>query len=199
MTPEKFKNIAPKLFELKKLKNGFDIPKNYLDSVEENIISSLFLDSIENKNSFDIPENYFDLVEPSVLEKIKNEDQSIPESYFSTIENRVFEKIRKKPLMISFHARVIKKLVPLAIAASILLIFIFQFFTDHENNDFASINVNDIEFWINNGNINLNDTELAFLYEDTQIESVSIFDFYEEEEVYNYLNELDVESLILTN
>jgi hypothetical protein len=199
MTPEEFKNIAPKLFELKKLKSGFDTPKDYLDSIEENIYSSIFLDSIGNKNSFEIPENYFDLVEPSVLEKIKNEDQSIPESYFSTVEDRVFEKIRKKPLIISLHERVIKKLVPVAIAASILLIFTFQFLTDNENNDFASINGDDIEFWIINGDLNLNDTELAFLYEDTEMESVSIFDFYEEEEVYDYLNELDVESLILTN
>lgn len=197
MTPEEFKNIAPKLYDLKKLESGFDTPKEYFDSMEENVFSSIFLDSTGNKNSFDIPENYFDLVESSVFEKIKNDDESIPESYFNTIEDRVLEKIKKETKIISFNKRMIKKLVPVGIAASILLIFTLHFFADNKNNDFASINGDDIEFWINNGDLNFNDTELAFLYEETEIESV--FDFYEEEEVYDYLNELDVESLILTN
>ena len=199
MTPEELKNIAPNLFELKKLENGFSTPKNYFDSIEENVFSSIVLDSIGKKNSFEIPDNYFSLVEPSVLEKIRREDDLVPSSYFDSIEDRVFEKIKTEPKVVSFRKNIIQKIIPLAAAASIVLMITLQFFNANQNNDFASIDVDDIEFWIENGDLNFSDSELAFLYEETEIETVSVFDFYEEDEVFEYLNELDVESLILTN
>lgn len=199
MEPKEFKNIAPNLFELKKLKSAFGTPKDYFDSVEENSFNALFLDSIGDKNEFDIPENYFDLVEPSVFEKIKFEDNSIPKNYFDTVEDRVFEKISKETKILSIKKRVLKKVVPIAVAASILLVFTLQYFNNQTYNEFATLDDEDIEYWIENGELNFNDTELAFLYEETEIEGVSVFDFYEEEEVFDYLNELDVESLILTN
>ena len=199
MTPKELKNIAPKLFEIKNLRNDFCVPKEYFGSVDTNITSSIFLDSLDRKTSFETPENYFSLIEASVMERIKIEENSVPDNYFDSIEDNVFKKLNSEPKVISLRQRIINKVLPVAIAASIALIFTIQYFTPQQGNDFTSINGDDIELWLNNGEISFNDSELAYLYEDTEIENVSVFDFYEEEEVYSYLNELDVESLLLTN
>ena len=199
MTPKELKNIAPKLYEIKNLNNSFCVPKEYFDSIDDQIMSSIFLDSMERKNSFEIPENYFKLIETSVLEKIKTENNSIPNNYFDTIEDKVFEKIKGETKVISLNQRIIKRFIPIVAAASIVLILTLQLFNKPQDFDFATIEGDDIELWLNNGELNFSHNELAYLYEDTEIESVSVFDFYEEEEVYDYLNDLDVESLILTN
>ena len=199
MTPKELKNTAPKLFEIKNLTNGFCVPKEYFDTVDEKIVSSIFLDSLDRNISFETPENYFSLVESSVFEKIKIEDKSVPDNYFDSIEDKIFKKLNSEPKVISLKQRIITRILPIAIAASIALVFTIQYFTPQQGNEFASINGDDIELWLNNGELSFNNSELAYLYEDTEIENLSVFDFYKEEEVYSYLNELDIESLLLTN
>jgi hypothetical protein len=199
MTPKELKNMAPKLFEIKNLKNSFCVPKKYFDAIEVNIKSSIFSDSLENESTFKTPKNYFDALESSVLEKIKREDKSVPENYFETLEDKIFEKINTKNKVISINQRFLKKFAPFAVAASIVLVFTLQYFNNTEVNKYAAVNGDNIELWLNNEELNFNDIELAYLYEDTEIGGIRVFDIYKEEEVFDYLNDLNVESLILTN
>ena len=199
MTPEELKNIAPKLFELQKLNHGFDIPKGYFESVEESLASSLFLDTLTKQHSFDIPENYFDTIESTVFETIELQNASIPKDYFSTIETNVFERIQNKSKVISIKKNIFQKFVPLTIAASILLIFTIQFFNSTEINQFASIDTFEIEQWIDNGELEISTYEVASIYHDITIETLDIYDFYQDDEILNYLDDIDIEPLILTN
>lgn len=199
MTPKELKNMAPKLFEIQNLKSGFNVPEEYFDSLELHITTSVFLDSLPKENPFKTPDNYFDLVESSIIEIIENENNSIPENYFDTIEDNVFEQLNKQPKVYSLNKKVLKLFAPIAVAASVLFIFTFQFLSSNQDTNFTSLNTDEIELWLIDESFNLNTNELAYLYENTEIESLNIYDFYEENEVFDYLNDVDVESLILTN
>lgn len=54
--------------------NGFRVPKDYFDSVENNIISDLKLKELNNNFSgFNLPTHYFDTLENNILNKISEE------------------------------------------------------------------------------------------------------------------------------
>lgn len=199
MTTEELKNMAPKLFEIENLKSGFVVPEKYFDSLESDIPVAVFLDSLPKENPFITPDNYLESIESSTLEFIENENAAIPEGYFDTIETNVFKKINKQPKVYSINKRALKFFAPIAVAASILLLFTLQFLDTNQNSDFSSLNPDEIELWLLDESLNFNTNELAYLYENTEIEVLNIYDFYEEDEVFDYLNDVDVESLISTN
>lgn len=199
MTPKELKNSAPKLYELQKLNHGFDIPKGYFETVEKTVPSSLFLDSLDNQNAFITPENYLDSVESTVIGQIENQNASIPESYFSTIEDTVFKKIQNKPKVISIKGNLVRKFTPFAVAASILLILTLQFFNTTTTDHFSSIDSLEIEQWIDTGEINVEAYEIASIYNTINIESITFDSKYQDDELLDYLNEIDIESIILTN
>ena len=68
--------IAPKLSEIPLKKTGFEIPKNYFESVEDAVISELKAETLlkkGNKEAFNTPNNYFDSIEEIVITKLKAE------------------------------------------------------------------------------------------------------------------------------
>lgn len=172
MTTEELKNIAPKLSELKSMKTGFEVPHDYFESIEERVIS-----------------------------KLKTEDiNDIPESYFETIEDRVFEKIKNEaPKVISLKSRFTKIVTPIAIAASILLLITLQLFNSSQEDVFANLDTSEIETWINNGDLDLDTYEITSVYSDVNFDDIELYDDYTDDELLNYLDNIDLESLILTN
>ncbi len=197
MTPKELKNNAPTLYGLQKLKHGFIIPDGYIETIEEVVLSLLFLDTLDKKHTFKTPKNYFNSVESSVFEKIADENAVIPEDYFNTIEDKVFKKIGNEPKVISIKRNLILKFVPIAIAASILLIFTLQLFNSTNTNQFTTLNTSEIEQWISNGEIDIEAYEIASIYNTINIEDLTIYNDYQEDEILNYLNEIDVASIIL--
>lgn len=194
MTPEELKNIAPKLYELHGLENSFCIPKGYFKTVDENILSLLYLD-VDNKNPFDIPDNYFDLVEISALDKIKIENESVPKNYFNTIEDAVFKKIQQEPQSIFTKRSNVKKYSILAVAASILLLFTLQLSNLSGKNKFAALDLIEIENWIESGEIKFESHEVATIYENT--EDLNIYNSFNDDEILDYFNGIEMELLAL--
>lgn len=174
MTQEEFKNIAPKLSELKSIKTGFEVPRGYFDSIEEKVFSKI---DFKNKSPNDIPEGYFDTIENRVFEKIKNEETKV----------------------ISLKSRFAKIVAPMAIAASILLLITLQLFNTNKEDLFASLEISEIETWINNGDLNLSTFEITSVYSDANFENIELYDSYTEDDLLEYLNDVDLESLILTD
>ena len=172
MTQEELKNIAPKLFELKSMKTGFEVPNGYFESLEDKVLS-----------------------------KIKSEaNNDIPEGYFDTIENRVFEKIKnEEPKVISLKNRFVKLAAPLAIAASILLLITLQLFNTNQEDVFANLETSEIETWINNDDLDLETFEITSVYSDANFENIELDDSYSDNDLIEYLDDIDLESLILTN
>jgi len=96
-----WKNEAPTLAAMGK-RNPFAVPDGYFESVEEQVLSAVFLDSLKQKtnhNSFEVPQNYFeDLTEQiemriSLSEMPKAQSFAVPENYFDTLQSRINNKI----------------------------------------------------------------------------------------------------------
>ena len=199
MTDKELKNIAPILFQLKKMGSGFSVPKNYFETVETTIVFEVF--NSNKENSFKTPENYFESIEDTVINSIHETDTafSIPEGYFNTIEDTVLDKIHSEPKTISLKSRIVKQFIPFIAAASLLLFISLQFFNTQDSDLFASLETTEIEYWIESDELGLNSYEIASIYEDEDIENLDINSLYEDDEMLNYLNDIDVETLILTN
>lgn len=172
MTPKELKNIAPKLSELKSMKTGFEVPNGYFESLEDRVLSKIKSEVIN-----DIPEGYFDTIEDRVFEKIKNEE----------------------PKVISLKSRFVKVAAPLAIAASILLLITLQLFNTNQKDVFANLETSEIKTWINNGDLDLETFEITSVYNDADFENIELYDSYSDNDLLEYLDDIDLESLILTN
>ncbi|MFK5879423.1 MAG: hypothetical protein QM478_07990 [Flavobacteriaceae bacterium] len=172
MTREELKNIAPKLSELKSIKTGFEVPNGYFDSLEDKVMSKLI-----TEDTNDIPEGYFDTIEDRVFEKIKNEETKV----------------------ISLKSRFVKIAAPMAIAASILLLIALQLFNTNQEDLFANLETSEIEAWINNGDLDLSTFEITSVYSDASFENLELYDAYSDDDLMEYLGDIDLESLILTN
>jgi len=172
MTRKELKNIAPKLSELKSMKTGFEIPNGYFDALEDKVMSKLI-----TEDTNDIPEGYFDTIEDRVFEKIKNEE----------------------PKVISLKNRFVKIATPMAIAASILLLITLQLFNTNQEDIFANLETSEIETWINNGDLDLSTFEITSVYSDANFENLELYDAYSDDDLMEYLGDIDLESFILTN
>ncbi len=203
MKAEELKHITPKLNELKKLGSGFKVPNTYFESIEHVVFLKKHIDNLERESPFEVPKDYFKTVEDKVIHTIKSNNQennfSIPENYFETLEDSVFEKIRREPKIRRLKNRFVKTFIPLA-AASLLLFVTFQLFNNTSSTDLlANLEVSEIENWIDNGDLELDSYEIAAIYENVDFEELEINQQYNDEHLIKYLNDIDIESLYLTN
>jgi len=205
MTQEEFKNIAPKLYELQQLDSGFMIPKNYFGTVEDTVFLKLSEGKLNRKNPFKTPENYFSTIEDRVFDKIQSGEKetafSIPKGYFDTVEDNVFKKLHTKTKAIDFKTRFIKTFLPIAAAASLLLFVTLQLLNNNNDNTdlFANMELSEIENWIDNGSLEFDSYQIAAVYNDTDLEDIELDQQYSDDNLMKYLDDIDIESLILTN
>ena len=198
----KLHSIAPTLSEISSKDSGFEIPQNYFDAIEKNVISRLTLRKNNPKKTepvFNTPENYFESLEDKVLSKLTvetnlNKDPyNIPDLYFDTIEDRVLTKIKVRKSV--FLIKIITKYVaPIAIAASLLLVFILN--TNQKTITFDSLATSEIDQFINNGFIDIDSESLASAFSTIELPSNSLDASLSEDEVLDYLYNEDIETII---
>lgn len=156
MSNDEIKNSTPLLDQLKKKKSGFSIPEDYFENIE----SSILLNTKKSdwaSNPFKVPQNYFEDFDSTVLNQI-NEKKS--NSIFTL--NRFW--------------------IPVSIAAMLILnIGIFTFQKQDQ-----SIEMADMENWLEDGTLDLNTYEIASVYEE-ELEDIDLTDFIESEEIEDYL------------
>ena len=130
--------------------NGFSIPKDYLESIEQQFSIKKIDNQFNKENSFKVPENYFDNLEETILSNVVSE--------------------KKRGNLISLQKR-IYKIIPAGIAASIILfISIFYFNTNSAKVSFDSLAKNDIETWIIDNSTFFTSEEIAtFIIDDNEI------------------------------
>ncbi|PHR68817.1 MAG: hypothetical protein COA67_12230 [Lutibacter sp.] len=205
MTTEEFKNIAPKLYELQQLNSPFSVPKGYFGTVENAVYSRLSEDIFDKKTPFKTPKNYFSTIEDRVFDNIKSKEKentfAVPKDYFDTVEDNVIKKLQKETKVIDFKTRFIKTFLPIAAAASLLLFLTLQLLNRTNNNTdlFAKMEISEIENWIENGDFEIDTYQIAAIYEDTDFEDLELNQQYTDDNLMDYLNDIDIESLILTN
>lgn len=183
------KNI---LDQLKKSGTGFSEPKDYFESLDDRFVAKLDLDKDKKEQSKSagpkMPKlNALDLIG-------KAHGFKTPAGYFEEeVKPLIVPKTKK---IISLNSQGLSKWLNLSIAASILLFFGLGFYlSSNANVEIAKLNTDEIENWIDTDLISFNSFEIAEVFEDVDFES----DLYSDEEVGAYLDNLDIEEIILDN
>jgi len=172
MKKEKLHSIAPILSNIKKKKNNFKTPNGYFNTIDNVVITKLKAEAIQHKEQDLIPKDYFDSIEDTVIAKIqhlKNTKKS---------KNTVF-----------------KYSIPIAIAASILLIF--NIFNKTEALTFDSIETAEIDAWISNNLNEIPPTQIATIYSNIELDYEDFSTQLTEEEVFDYLQKEGLENILI--
>lgn len=198
-------DVFSKLFtETLSKTTGYSAPKGYFETIEDTVSSKLDAVKLPEKEGYSVPEDYFDGIENSVLDKLGKktatiEASDIPEGYFDTLEDRVFEKLKqandvKEVKVISLGERFKKALAPLAVAATIALLFMIGY-----NRPIAPLEGDGliVEELIEENLIDLNSYEIAEVFSDVDLATSETIS--EEDVLLDYLNGTDVESMLLEN
>ena len=113
----------------------------------------------------------------------------------------MFKKLKSETKVIDFKSRFIKKFLPIAAAASLVLFITLELLNNtNETSDlFADIEISEIENWIENGDFEIDSYQIAAVYEDIDFENIELNQQYNDDNLMDYLNDIDVESLIITN
>lgn len=187
-------------------KPGFAVPKGYFEAIEDAFTAKLSAEHLPVKEGFATPEGYFDSVENAVFTKLDKEaseksSSDVPDGYFDTLEDRVFARIHeestaKEPKVITLGARIRKVWAPIAVAASLVLLFIIAYnnSSDTAVNEIASTEVDE---WIDEGLLDLDSYEIAEVFSDIDLASNETNS--EDDDLLDYLNGTDVESMLLEN
>jgi len=192
------------LDQISSKKTGFKVPNNYFNGIEDTVISELALNKIQPKeisSNFKTPTDYFNTVEDITLAKLKAEavfsekESEISDNYFSNIEDRVFAKIKEDKKVISIK-RITKYIAPLAIAASLLLIFILNS-KQQETITFDSLATTEIEEFIESGLVDINTDNLELAFSDIELSPSNISTSISDDEVFEYLAIEDIENIII--
>lgn len=207
MKTKKLHKIAPTLSSISNKGTGFQIPKNYFESIEDSVLGAISekkLPISNNIENFKIPENYFETVEDDVFKKLnfkflQNKNNEIPENYFETFEDKVFVKLAKKQKVITLKNNVLKYTASIAIAASLTLIFILNTNNNTSKITFESLETSDIEQLVQSGLIDVNTITLSSAFPDFNIDNSINNSIISDEDLLNYLGSENLESLLLEN
>lgn len=186
---------------LKKQGSGFRTPEKYFINFEDEVLAKIAIEKFPKKEGFNLPAGYLENLDVHVFLKLKDDKitkpfkTEIPEGYFNTIEDRVFEKLNEEnliqPKVISLSSKLLKVVTPLAIAASLLLFFIVNYNNDKINME--NVASSEIDTWIEEDLIMLDANQIAEVFSDVNLsEEIS----NEEEELLEYLNGTDIESIL---
>ncbi|SNR32091.1 hypothetical protein SAMN06265371_101225 [Lutibacter agarilyticus] len=204
MKKQKLHKVAPILNSISK-KSGFNTPNEYFETLEIDILSKIKTEELNSeidKNSFRTPDAYFDTIEDIVIAKLKaksfhnKENTKVSDNYFDTLEDTVISKLKTPKRVISLKT-VSKYLVPIAIAASLLLIFTLN--TNKKTVTFESLATTDLELFIDYGMVDIDTQTLASTFSDIEIKTEEFDLFLTDSEVLNYLTDEDLETFIYTN
>jgi hypothetical protein len=185
------KNI---LDEIKKSGAGFGEPKGYFEDMEDRFVVKLSLDKAKKVQSKSA-ELMMPKLNPNDLDVIgKAHGFTTPAGYFEEdLKHHIIPKTKK---IISLNSPGLSKWFNLSIAASILLFFGLGFYLSSNTNvKVTALNTDEIENWIDADLVSFNSFEIAELFEDVELES----DLYSDEELGAYLDNLDIENIILDN
>ena len=204
MKKVKLHTIAPTLSEISK-KSGYTVPNAYFKTLEDDVYAKMktanFKES-SKENTFKTPENYFDTIEDLVITKLKAEaskeenTNEIPTDYFETLEDTVISKLNT-PKKVYTLKNITKYIAPIAIAASLLFIFILN--TNQETVSFDSLAITEIEALIDEGIIDADTDLLAAAFSDIELTTEHQSSFLTDNEALDYLSDEDLEMLMYEN
>jgi len=208
MKPNKNKHSIRFLSDIPR-KNNFEVPEGYFETMEDTVFSEMKLKKIHSNEQerFEVPENYFDTVEDVVIAKIQAEilstnnaiDSAIPVGYFDNLEDSVFEKLPKQGKLIQLKTLLKSKITPIAIAASLLLIFTIGNVNTANAVTFENISSTDIETWVENGDLVFSVEDFTEQVTDTDLELENFSNMYTDEQALDFLEETELENILFND
>ncbi|MEX1382213.1 hypothetical protein [Lutibacter sp.] len=196
--------MAPTQSKIAYKNHGFNVPDAYFNTVEDGVFAEINALKINiDKTVYKTPDSYFETVEDLVVAKLKAQTlqkevtNSIPKGYFETLEDNVFNKIKEETSKVRTLKNISKYAVPITIAASFLIIFMLN--STSNNITFETLATSEIEEFIENGNINYDAESLASIFPEVTLEYTNYISTLSDSDVLNYLNENDLETLIIEN
>jgi hypothetical protein len=150
--------------------SGFDVPKGYFDSVEDEFSARLREESLPDASGFDVPEGYFDGLEDVILSKVE---------------------LPKHGKVIPLRTRILR----ISSIAAVFAVMLTVYFS--VPNDVTTPSSDEIAAWIDE-NIHDIDTEyiVGAFDEDTTLDESFFEDSLEDNTIENYLDEDDTYILI---
>lgn len=163
-----------KEFSLKDIKgNGFKKPTNYLTSFEDELFAKISEDTLPNKSGFEVPKGYFDSLEDTLVAQVSN-------------DKRTTKVIRL--------SHTIRKIIPYAAAASVLLFIGLNYFsTGTDTVTIDDLSETEIENWLYAAN---DSNEITDILQVTDFEDTSITDNMNDIEIEDYLDNIDTSTLL---
>lgn len=173
--------------------SGFKIPDDYFDNLE-NILAQkiLTIELSEKKKKKKKSLNKLHIIRPNELKtKRTNTGFKVPENYFELFETRI-----DQPKEFNTNKRKVHRLriFSMSVAASILLFFGIQFMNKGQQSVNQVILENEeIAGWIDEDLITFDTYDIAEAFSDVEIEQT----LYAEEAMNDYLDFIDIETLII--
>ncbi len=165
--------------------SGFKTPEDYFDKLEDRLAKKV----AENKSLKKLV-----IIRPNELKtQRKDTGFKVPIDYFKEVETRVIKSLDTKK-RVSKVRRL--SFISLSIAASILLFFGIQFMNKGQHNlDQIVLQSEEVASWVDEDLISFDTYEIAEAFSDIELEHP----FYSDEAVNDYLDFIDIESLIIEN
>lgn len=118
----------------------------------------------------------------------------VPAGYFDGLEKRLIEGVASERSKRTWLDR--NKIFTLSIAASLLLLIGIRFYDPNgTTEDLHALSTSEIDTWIDNGLVTFNSYDIAETFDDLELYP----DLGSEQEVLDYLGEVDVENLMTEN
>lgn len=162
---------------------GFTVPESYFNENDSDDLSIKVKHSEELENGSKLNSN---------SSKIGT-GFTVPKDYFKDFKVNTLEV--KEPKVIPLKNNVIK-MISFVAAASVILFFGINFMNSNQSVTEQMV-IQDEEFaaWIESELADIDSYELAEAFNDIELDH----DFYAEEDIDEYLNDIDIEDLILEN
>ncbi len=155
----------------------------------------------ENKNKkhgFSVPEGYFERLDQKLSGQLKDDSRhgfKVPENYFENFEVKPgFQRESSKVL--SFKRPVVRKLLWLSAAASVLLFFGIKYVNANRSGlDWENLEQAEISSWIESDLAEVDAYDIAEAYSDVDLTSSTLSN----EELNAYLNEIELDEILYEN
>lgn len=170
---------------------GFTIPEGYFDDLENSLSQKVLSNELpDNQKSL----NQFHIIKANEL-KINRKETGfkVPENYFEQFEAEFDKSLKAKKT----SGKVLRlRLISMSVAASVLLFFGIQFMNKGQLNTNQVILQNEeIASWVDEDLVIFDTYDIAEAFSDVELEQ----SLYADEAVDDYLDFIDIESLILEN
>lgn len=160
------------------------------------------LKDLNFKNAgFTAPKGYFERVESQVLLKVSGD---IPNNYFNTLETKILSKLNIKNSpevkIIPLKSIFLKRILPFAVAASVVLFIGLNFINKFETVTFETLDTTNINNYLALVPDYSNSYNLGEFLTDADFSQLSnTYAPIEDLKLETYLNQTDIEELILNN